>query len=507
MAIHRMTSRILAFALSCTLVGCAGGQDSAVSIPEVPTASTSQAAEPEVTSIPFTLAYYPNYSIHPTLAENRANLTLAPLLYESLFTVDASFQAVPELCESYTTSEDGLTWTFTLRSGIVFSDGTPLTGTIAASALNTALGSGSRYAGRISGLNSITGSDQNVTISLTRPNGNLPVLLDIPISLGSGEIPLGTGPYVLTQVDNTPQLSARTDWWQQKSIPFQTIRLSGIQQADDLIAAFDSGAVTLLDADLTATNALGYSGSYEAWDYNTTTLIYLGFNTTKGYCKDASVRQALSMGIDRESIATIPYARHAVASSLPIHPASPLFNVTLAEQTDYDPDALVEALNALPQQQRPLKLVVNSENNAKASTAEYIAYQLGAAGISVEVEKLPWDNYLTTLANGSFDLYLAEVMLTADFDLSALLSSSGTLNYGRWSNEQTDTLLSGLCAASDSQRTQSATLLLAHLNAQVPIAPVCFKHGSVLTQWGRLTGLSPVQNNVFYGLASWALEH
>lgn len=506
MAIHRMTSRILALALSCTLVGCAEGQDPAFSTPELPTASTSQVTEPEITSIPFTLAYYPNYSIHPTLAENRANLTLAPLLYESLFTVDASFRAVPELCESYTTSEDGLTWTFTLHPGIVFSDGTPLTGTIAAAALNTALGSGSRYAGRISGLNSITGSDQTVVISLTRPNGNLPVLLDIPISLGNGDIPLGTGPYVLTQENNTPLLSARTNWWQSKSVPFQTIRLSSIQQADDLIAAFDSGAVTLLDADLTATNALGYSGSYEAWDYNTTTLVYLGFNTTKGYCKDASVRKALSMGIDRESIATIPYARHAVASSLPIHPASPLFDVTLAEQTDYDPEYLVEALTALPQQQKPLKLVVNSENNAKVSTAEYIAYQLGTAGISVEVEKLPWDNYLTTLANGNFDLYLAEVMLTADFDLSALLSSSGKLNYGRWSSEETDTLLSGLRTAADSQRASAAALLLAHLNEQAPIAPVCFKHGSVLTQWGRLTGLSPVQNNVFHGLESWTLD-
>ena len=506
MAIHRTTRRILAFALACTLTGCAGGQDSPLSTPEVPTSSTSQLIEPVATSIPFTLAYYPNYSIHPALAENRANLALAPLLYESLFTVDGSFQAVPELCESYSTSEDGLTWTFTLHSGVVFSDGTPLTGTIAAAALNTALGSGSRYSGRISGLQSITGSDQNVVISLTRPNGNLPVLLDIPISLGSGDTPLGTGPYVLTEENNSHQLAARSDWWQNKSVPFQTICLSDIQQADDLIAAFDSGAVTLLDADLTATNALGYSGSYEVWDYHTTTLVYLGFNTTKGYCKDASVRKALSTGIDRESIATIPYARHAAASSLPIHPASSLFDAALADETDYDPDALVETLADLPQQQKPLKLVVNSENNAKVSTAEYIAYQLETAGIAVEVEKLPWDSYLSALANGSFDLYLAEVMLTADFDLSALLSSSGTLNYGRWSSEQTDSLLSQLRAASTSQRAQSAASLLTHLNEQVPIAPICFKHGSVLTQWGRLSGLDPVQNNVFCGLESWTLD-
>lgn len=48
--------------------------------------------------------------------------------------VDASFQAQPLLCSGYTVSEDGLTWTFTLREGITFSDGTPLTGTVAAQA-------------------------------------------------------------------------------------------------------------------------------------------------------------------------------------------------------------------------------------------------------------------------------------------------------------------------------------------------------------------------------------
>ena len=45
------------------------------------------------------------------------------------------------------------------------------------------------------------------------------------------------------------------------------------------------------------------------------------------------------------------------------------------------------------------------------------------------------------LEAGRFDLYLGEVALTADFDLSALLSSDGALNYGRWQDEQTDLLL------------------------------------------------------------------
>ncbi len=503
MKIHRLTNWILSAALILSLVGCAAAENPAQSLPEQPSGSV-QVPEDQKQSLPFTLAFYPDYSTHPALAENRANLALAPLLYEGLFSLDDNFFATPVLCQSYTVSEDSLTWVFTLRQGVTFSDGTPLTGIVAAQALNTALGPGSRYAGRISGLHSITGSDQAVTITLTAPNGALPTLLDIPLALDDSTRPLGTGAYVLAEEERT--LIPNTRWWQDNQMPFESIHLFSIQQADDLIAAFDSGDVTLLDADLTGTNTLGYSGSYEVWNYNTTDLIFLGFNTARGYCSDPLVRQALSRGMDRDAIATIPYARHAVSATLPFHPASPLYHQTLASDMGYAPEALVQVLTEHPAPRQGLKLLVNSENHTKGAAADYIAYQLGAAGLTVTVEKLPWDKFVAALSAGNFDMYLGEVLLTADFDLSALISSHGALNYGRWSDEQTNTLITALRAANPERRAAAAEQLAAHLNQQSPITPICFKYGCVLTQWGRLSGLEPRQNNIFHALEQWTLD-
>lgn len=506
MGSNRFISCLLTLALLLGLAGCSGTPEPEAPPEEEPDTSSSQTAEEETVLLPLTLAYYPDYSLHPALAENRANLALAPLLYEGLFTVDSSFQAQPLLCQSYTVSEDSLVWTFTLREGVVFSDGTPLTGPAAAQALRTALGSGSRYSGRIPDLQSISGSGQTVTITLTRPNGDLPVLLDIPLALDSGTQPAGTGPYVLAWEAEELVLALRTDWWQTKSLPFSTIRLAQIRQADDLIVSFDSGDVTLLDVDLTGTNALGYSGSYEVWDYNTTDFLYLGFNTAKGYCADSQVRQAISRCIDRESITSIPYAGHASASALPVHPDSPYYDQALAAQAAYSPNILAQLLQGSSGPAQPLRLLVNSENNAKAAAAEYIAYQLQAAGLEVELEKLSWEDFVSALAAGNFDLYVGEVLLTADFDLSALLSSSGSLNYGGWRDSQTDALLSACSAAQGSQRAQCAGQLLSYLDEQAPIAPICFKNGSVLTQWGRLAGLDPRQNNIFNALEQWTLD-
>ncbi len=502
-----MRQRLLCLLSAALLLLSACGADGSAGSGSQSDTSAPALSQQEPVTTPFTLAAYPNYSFHPALAANRANLTLAPLLYEPLFQLDASFQAQPVLCQSYTASGDGLTWTFTLRSGVTFSDGTPLTGQTVADALNTARGAESRYASRLSGVTGVEASGENtVTITLSRPNGNLPLLLDIPIALGTGDRPAGTGPYVFSQQGDSLSLTARSGWWQDKSLPCTEIPLRAVSRSDDLIFAFSSGDVSLVDVDLMGTNAMGYSGSYETWDYATTDLIYLGFNTQSGLCRSAGVRTALTRGIDRDSVAQTVYASHAVSTALPVHPASPLYDQTLAGVLSYAPEALVSQLEDLGVLGRELVLLVNRENTAKLSAAQLIAGQLESAGMEITVNALDFEDYTAALAQGDFDLYLGEVVLTADFDLTALLSSGGALNYGRWQDAQGDSLLSAFVQASGEARTAAARALFEYLNQQALIAPVCFKNGSVLTQWGRLSGLSPVRGNVFAGLENWTIS-
>lgn len=500
----RFTAVFLALLLALTTCGCE----------EVPSGSSSGASSsgavreetPPPAPVPFTLAFYPEYSLHPTLAANRANLTLAPLLYESLFTVDASFQAQPLLCRSSAVSEDKLVWTFTLHTGITFSDGTPLTAGEAADALNLARSSGSRYQDRLSGVAAITVSEEDpyqLTVTLRRPNGSLPLLLDIPIALGREDRPAGTGPYVLSG-DGT-SLTARSDWWQRdKSLPASAIVLRAVTKSDELIYAFDAGDISLVDVDLMATNAMGYGGNYQTWDYPTTDFLYLGFNTQKGVFRSAGARRAVSLAVDRDSIAATIYANHAISTLLPVHPASGLYQPA-EEPLAYNPEELAAQMEPLRLQGSELALVVNSENVAKASAAQLIAYQLRAAGFTVDLRQLPFEDYTAALAQGDFDLYLAETVLTADFDLSPLLSPSGGLNYGGWQTEDADTLLQAMHGAAEDKAAQAAQLF-ALLNDQAPIVPILFKNGSVLTQWGQLSGLSPVRNNVFYQLENWSIK-
>ena len=505
----KLLATLLAAALALSLTACQEAEPPAAS-----TDSSADSSQEEVqapVAVPFTLAIYPEFSLHPVLAANRANLTLAPLLYEGLFEVDASFQAQPVLCQSYTVSEDKLVWTFTLRTGVTFSDGTSLTGQAVADALNLARSERGRFRERLADVSAITASDEvpnQVVVYLLRPNGSLPLLLDIPIALGEGDRPVGTGPYMISGNDDSLTLTARPGWWRkQGNLPVQVIYLHTVTKSDELIYAFDAGEVSLVDVDLMATNAMGYGGNYQAWDYATTSFLYLGFNTQSNLCRTTQVRQAIALAVDRDTVAATIYANHAVSTLLPVHPDSALYSQSAAEAVPhYDPEALAAQMETLRLQGRELVFVVNSENTAKASAAQLIAYQLQAAGFAVDLRQFPFDEYTAALAQGNFDLYLGETVFTADFDLNTLLSSAGTLNYGRWWAEEADGLLYALRAAAPEERTAAAEKLFALLNEQMPVIPIIFKNGSVLTQWGRLSGLSPVRNNVFYQLENWTIK-
>lgn len=501
----------LGLALVLLLLSACGGPES----PE-PTPSPSSTVTPvSVEPASFTLPYYPDSGFHPITGSNRTNLALGGLVYEGLYEVDPSFEAQPVLAVSSTLSEDGLTWTFTLRQGVTFTDGTALTAQDVVTSLNLARES-ALYSARLAAITSVTAGEGTVVIRLSAPNGVLPVLLDVPIVRGEGDRPLGTGPYVLSGSGSELSLTARQGWWRGETLPVASISLYPIQETDDLLYAFDTREISMVYTDLTGSNALGFAGSYETLDYPTTVLLYVGFNTRSGLCRDAALRRALSYGMDRSTVATALLSRHAQAAALPFHPDSALWDDTLAGGLAYAPQTMLEQLEEAGwsrsgetmvkgRQALSLRLLVNQENTYKVGVADYLATSLSQSGVAVTVEKLPWESYTAALAKGDFDLYLGEARLTADFDLSPLLVSGGALNYGGFSNATITTLVSSLRGATGEARPAAAAALVQELAQQAPFVPLCFKSWSLLSQWGQVSGLTATQQNVFYQFWSWSV--
>lgn len=475
-------------------------------------------AEPAATQADFTLPYYPAASLHPITSANRSNLMIASLVYEPLFSIDETFAAQPCLGQSCST-RDGFTHVVSMRAGATFSDGTPVTAQDAAVSLELARAS-QTYGSRLSLITAVKANGSEVTITTSVPHGSLALLLDIPVvQRSSSDSPLGSGPYKLSDDGGALSLVPNPHWSGSHTRPFPQVLLYPVNETDMLVSGFDSRALSLVATDLTGPNALGFSGDYEIWDYPTSVLLYVGFNTVSGPCRNGDLRLALSRGLDRGSIVSGLLSRHAQATSLPVSPASALYDSGLAAENAYAPaleDKLLESAGftrsedgSLLQGRRQvsLTLLVNSDNTYKLSIARYLATQLTEDGIRVTLRELPWDSYVAALNKRDFDLYLGEVKLPSDFDLSSLLSGQGSLNYGGWSDATTSTLLSDFRAASTLTRPAKAAELYRHIAQQAPIVPLAFKDYSVLTHWGTFSTPVVTQGNLFYHLSDWCISN
>lgn len=444
----------------------------------------------------FSLPYLPGQSLDPIDCPDGMQQTAASLLYEGLFRLDLDLMPENLLCSSSTYDPERFVYVFTLRPGVLFSDGSPLTARDVRSALERARQSG-RYQARLAHVVSISAGDGTVTVTLDAPNTAFPALLDIPISKESDGVSIGTGPYRFSEDEQGVFLAVNPHWWQGGGQPVDRIRLTEASGQDAMLYRFSSHEVQLIAADLTGTAPVTFTGSVGLWDADTTILQYVGCNTAAAPLDSAALRHALWEGINREQVVSGFLSGHGTAAQFPLSPRSPLYPEDL--ETRFSADAPLRAVAETGYMaERTLILLVNGENSFKISVANYLAESFTAAGVPVETRVLPWEEYIAALEAGEFDLYYGEVRLGADWNLSALLASDGVLNYGFWADVRTDELLLAYSAAAD--RAAAMRDLCTYLRQQSPILPVCFKTASVLTQEGVLEGLTPTAAEPFYGL-------
>jgi len=496
-----MKFRLLAACLSLCLLLCGCAQE----LPEetaAPGAYLSDAAaekeqpeEPEAL-LPevFALPCSASAALDPVTCPDGAQQTVGSLLFEGLYELDEHLEPQGVLCTSADYDAKAMTWTLHLREGVAFSDGAALTASDVTAALQRAMTS-RRYQARLACVKSVRAVRGTVVVTLNRPNTGFLSLLDIPIVKSGTErtTPLGTGPYVLTEDEDGPCLTANPNWWQGKPLPSQKIGLVDCTGEDDIRYQFTTHGVQLMTADLTGVNSFTASGDVDVWDADTTVLQYIGFNGKREAFRTAEARRALSAAIDRETIAAVYLSGHALPAQFPISPVSPLYPKAL--ETPYSAGG---AETAAPEdgEETPLTLLVNSDDPFKASAAGFLATSL--SGCAVTVDARPWEEYQAALTAGEYDLYYGEIRLTADWDLSALAGTGGALNLGGFSSPALDEAIAKFAA---SQRGEpDARALCAVLAEQAPILPLCFKRASVLTQAGTAEGLTPTAANPFHSL-------
>ena len=478
----------------------------------------------------FSVNYDPEGTMNPIRAENSANMQFWSLLYDSVFTIDEEFRVVSEIIQDYST-EDSSWWNFTVNLGITFSDGSPLTARDVAYSILVAKQS-SYYRERLSvvyGCSSI--DDSRFAISTVEPNSQLPALLTIPIIKAGDyyeDFPVGSGPYVLSE-DHT-RLEKNPDYRYASQIPLETIYLKDYMEASVRITAFDDSRLDIVTNDPTSVYNLGYGKTSEVRYFDTSNMQYIGFNTRSNYFQLFRLRCAVAYIIDRDYITGLMDGCGTPAA-LPVHPNSGLYDEEYAATLGYNPElcgALFEAAGmgdldndgALEIMvtgivvEFHIKFIVNSDSAVKVEAAHHIAEDLTALGITTQVYELGWEDYVTALEDGDYDMYYGEVRLGMDWDLRYLFEVPDMnvreidwgMNYARNTDETYDRLYTQYLAASEMGRYEAFQQVAHYIVDTGLIIPVCFERRQVLTHRGVVSGLHATQFDLFYRFYEWEID-
>ena len=304
----------------------------------------------------FGLAWYQNGTLNPVLDNTDINRVLCEALYEGLFEVTNNFTAENVLCESY--EGDGETFTFTLREGVTFWSGAPLTAADVAASLEAArTNEASPYYNRLTEVSSIRAVGTNrVRIELTSPNVNFPRLLDIPIyregSADSGSFADGTGPYQPVENENGWTLEANESWHGGFLGSIRHITLVVLTRADAAMSSFQTGDVSLMRAARIDPDPPNVGGSVDTVQSAGAALHYLGFNHENELLANAGVRRALSAALDRQSLCEASLQTFADPAVLPVNPqpADSSLTVNLSADPEGAANLLREALSGDPEE-------------------------------------------------------------------------------------------------------------------------------------------------------------
>ena len=359
MKMKNVAAVAMAGCMAASLAACGGSASTAASTETSTAASTeaatSEATEATGTATGFTVQLGANpETLDPALnsAIDGANTLIT--VFEPLLLIDENNEVIPGQAESYTVSDDGLTWTFTMRDGLKWSDGSDLTAKDfeysfkRLAAPDTAAPYAETVVGMIDGYADATGNpdaDGNMTtepdfdalnVVASEDGKTLTVTLSYPCAYfdklaafaamspvqqatveANGDAwctepdtYICNGPYYIS--DWVPSerivLTKNPNYvggWDSSKIVSDTITLLLLEDSSASYAAYNSGEAQLIK-DVPTDEIPSLTKAEDGGDFYVDTILgtyYISLNDQREPFNDVNVRKALSLAIDRDYVA------------------------------------------------------------------------------------------------------------------------------------------------------------------------------------------------------------
>ena len=481
------------------------------------TASSAGSSTGSVSTAGFTVQYGSNpETLDPALnsAVDGGNTIIT--VFETLLIINENNEAVPGQAESWTTSEDGLTWTFTMRDGLKWSDGTDLNAKDFEYSFkrmadpDTAAPYAETCLGMIDGFEEAAGfpdADGNPTVEpnldalnvkASDDGKTLTIVLAYPCSYfdkivafaamspvqkatveangdawcTSPDTYVCNGPFMITEWTPSERIVLTKNpnyvgGWDSSKIVSESITLLLLEDSSASFAAYNSGEVQLIK-DVPTDEIPSLTKAEDGGDFYVDTILgtyYVSLNLKRDAFKDAKVRRALSLAIDRDYVAnTIMQGTYSTADSI-VGPGIVDENGYFHDNgnapyisADYEAN-LAEAKKLLADAGYPngegYPTLEYSTNDAgyHVPLAEYLQQAWSDLGITLTISKMEWSSFTAARRAGEYDV--ARNGWVMDYNdpsnmLDLFCSGNGN-NDGKYSNPEFDAAIEASRVADVSE--------------------------------------------------------
>ncbi|CAM3761412.1 ABC transporter substrate-binding protein [Cohnella lubricantis] len=405
--------------------------------------------------------------LNPIYAGDRVSLTIDQALYAPLFQVNNG-QKTFYLADSLDVSEDNLTYTLKLKSGLTWHDGQPLTADDVVFTFDKILDENQNSYFRenliIGGKPVEVAKIDDTTVEFKLPQvspafeATLVQLTPIPKHIFENEAdiqkstknntPVGSGPFKFKEYKTGEYVTLeRFDNYFGGKPHLDSITYRIAKDANTTNLALQNGEINVAYVDPADVNTIESTGKFDIQAYSEGRLGYLLFNedSDTGALAKKEVRQAISYALNRDEMIQAVYGSSDYADPAKsfVTPDG-LFFTNDVPTYDNDPEKAKELLASAGVSNLKLRFIVSSGNKAQEAASLYIQQKLKAVGIDVELQNMDSTAYgqkFSDVTAKDYELAFGGYIMGYDPDAYSILYKSGAgANYTRYKNEKVDQL-------------------------------------------------------------------
>jgi peptide/nickel transport system substrate-binding protein len=420
----------------------------------LPALPASLASAQEKTSVRAALTQEPD-SLDPVFDTNLPALNIFYNVFDQLVGIDETGAVVPLLASDWSASDDLKTWTFTLREGATFHDGSPVTAEDVLFTFETGrTATGSRVGGYLTTIDSVTAEGNTITFNLNVPYAPfdrqvslVPILSKAAYESMGAEAyarkPVGSGPYSVVNWAGGDAITLKRydGYWGDKGtfedvvfeiVPDETTRANSVQSGDLDIALLGPASVPAVEG----------SGAVDVVNQTSNRVVYLGFNAGHPWLDDVNIRKAIDMAIDRTTLGE-RLLNGAVTPTSQLVAAVTFGHDEAIPATEFDLEEARKLVEASGYDGTPIPLSYPNAGLPQIDqVAQAIAFFLGEAGLKIELDQQEANTYFNAWygvqLKGLYIFAFAPTVMDADLPLTMLLRT-GAQGYNP--NPEIDALL------------------------------------------------------------------